>query len=262
MDKETRATAAAKAIELVNLKGHEKKYPKQLSGGMKMRCSLARSLVLSPKVFLFDEPLSNLDAKLRVQMRHEIRRLHQRLGTTSVFVTHDQIEAMTMGQRIVVMKDGVIQQVAAPLEIYNEPANLFVAGFLGSPPMNFLKGTLRPEGDTHVFEEAGGPVRLALTHRKGLGAHTGKNITLGVRPEHCACIPQSGSLQANQFESTVENVEPMGAETFLYINTGAHQLVSRIPNAVDRAEAGHRLRFEIDFSTVHLFETESGTRLV
>jgi multiple sugar transport system ATP-binding protein len=160
------------------------------------------------------------------------------------------------------MKDGVIQQVAAPLEIYNEPANLFVAGFLGSPPMNFLKGTLRPEGDTHVFEEAGGPVRLALTHRKGLGAHTGKNITLGVRPEHCSCLLQTGNLQANQFESTVENVEPMGAETFLYLNTGAHQLVSRIPNAVDRAEAGHRLRFEIDVSTVHLFETESGARLV
>lgn len=124
------------------------------------------------------------------------------------------------------------------------------------------KGTLRPDGDTHVFEEAGGPVRLALTHTKGLGAHTGKKITLGVRPEHCSCLLQFGNLQANQFESTVENVEPMGAETFLYLNTGAHQLVSRIPNAVDRAEAGHRLRFQIDCSQVHFFETESGTRLV
>jgi multiple sugar transport system ATP-binding protein len=250
------------AAEILGITDYLERKPKALSGGQRQRVAVGRAIVRQPSVFLFDEPLSNLDAKMRVQMRSEITKLHRRLQATMIYVTHDQIEAMTMGQRIVVMKDGVIQQVAAPLEIYNHPANLFVAGFLGSPPMNFLKGTLRPEGETHIFEEAGGPVRLALTHRTGLGAHTGKNITLGVRPEHCACIPQSGSLQANQFESTVENVEPMGAETFLYINTGAHQLVSRIPNAVDRAEAGHGLRFEIDFSTVHLFETESGTRLV
>jgi multiple sugar transport system ATP-binding protein len=250
------------AADILGITDYLERKPKALSGGQRQRVAVGRAIVRQPSVFLFDEPLSNLDAKMRVQMRAEITKLHQRLQATMIYVTHDQVEAMTMGQRIVVMKDGVIQQVAPPLEIYNEPANLFVAGFLGSPPMNFIKGSLRRDGELHVFEETGGPVVIRFTDRNGLAAHTGKPLTLGVRPEHCSWIPGEGDFQANQFQAIVEIIEPMGAETFLYLNTGTHSLVSRIHTTLDRAETGHRLRFEIDASRAHLFDTESGMRII
>jgi multiple sugar transport system ATP-binding protein len=218
--------------------------------------------VRQPSVFLFDEPLSNLDAKMRVQMRAEITKLHRQLQATMIYVTHDQVEAMTMGERIVVMKDGVVQQVASPLEIYNEPANLFVAGFLGSPPMNFLKGILHAEGGKFLFRETNGPLVVDFTGRPGVAPFAGKPTTVGIRPEHCTHIVEAAPAGTpGQFEAVVEIVEPMGAETFLYINTGAHALVSRIHETITRAEAGHRLRFQIDSGRAHLFDSESGLRI-
>ena len=250
------------AAQILGIMDYLERKPKALSGGQRQRVALGRAIVRQPSVFLFDEPLSNLDAKMRVQMRAEITKLHRQLQATMIYVTHDQVEAMTMGERIVVMKDGIVQQVAAPLEIYNEPANLFVAGFLGSPPMNFIKGTLHPSGSGHVFQETGGPVAVEFHGRGNLGAYSGKTVTLGTRPEHCSWVQGDSPRSANEFEATVEIVEPLGAETFLHLNTGTNQILSRIHNTVDRAEAGHRLRFKIDAERAHLFDAEAGNRIV
>jgi multiple sugar transport system ATP-binding protein len=246
--------------------------PKALSGGQRQRVAVGRAIVRQPKVFLFDEPLSNLDAKMRVQMRTEIIKLHQRLQATMIYVTHDQVEAMTMGTRIVVMdavvnpetglKEGVIQQVDAPLKLYNEPANLFVAGFLGSPPMNFLKGTLRGDGDHLTFKEIpGGTLELKLGSRPAARGYAGKEVILGVRPESCDLVPEGKPLPENSFQAVVDIVEPMGAETYFYLQTGAHTIISRSHALVDQREAGHRLRFEIQASQVHLFDSQTGLRI-
>ncbi len=246
--------------------------PKALSGGQRQRVAVGRAIVRQPKVFLFDEPLSNLDAKMRVQMRTEIIKLHQRLQATMIYVTHDQVEAMTMGTRIVVMdavvnpetglKEGVIQQIEAPLKLYNEPVNIFVAGFLGSPPMNFLKGTLRKDGDQVVFKEArGGAVELKLGTRPAAQAYVGKEVTLGIRPENCDLVPQGKPLPENSFQAVVDIVEPMGAETYFYLQTGAHTVISRSHALVDQREAGHRLLFEMNAERAHLFDVDSGLRI-
>lgn len=251
------------AAQILGITDYLDRKPKALSGGQRQRVAVGRAIVRQPSVFLFDEPLSNLDAKMRVQMRAEITKLHRQLQATMIYVTHDQVEAMTMGERIVVMKDGVVQQVAAPLEIYNEPANLFVAGFLGSPPMNFLKGTLHSEGGKLLFRETNGPVVVDFTGRPGVANSAGRPTTLGIRPEHCSHVAnEAPSGTSGQFEAVVEIVEPMGAETFLYIHTGSHPLVSRIHETVARAEAGHRLRFQIDSQRAHLFDSETGARMV
>ena len=231
------------AAGILGITDYLERKPKTLSGGQRQRVAVGRAIVRQPSVFLFDEPLSNLDA-------------------TMIYVTHDKVEAMTMGQRIIVMKDGVVQQVAEPLEIYNNPANLFVAGFLGSPPMNFLQGTIRPEGNAHVFFESGGTIAIHLSGRSNLGACAGKNITLGVRPENCALLAQNVPQGPNQFKAVVDIVEPMGAETFLYLKTASPSLVSRIHNTVKRAETGHLLRFQIEPSRGHLFDSRSGERIV
>ena len=246
--------------------------PKALSGGQRQRVAVGRAIVRQPKVFLFDEPLSNLDAKMRVQMRTEIIKLHQRLQATMIYVTHDQVEAMTMGTRIVVMdavvnpvtglKEGVIQQIDAPLKLYNEPANLFVAGFLGSPPMNFLKGTLRKDGGNIVFKEMmGGAVELNLGPRPTAQPHAGREVVLGVRPENCDLLPTGKPPSACSFQAVVDIVEPMGAETYFYLQTGAHIVISRSHATVDQREAGHRLIFEIDTDKVHLFDPSTGLRI-
>jgi multiple sugar transport system ATP-binding protein len=246
------------AAQTLGIAEYLDRKPKALSGGQRQRVAVGRAIVRQPSVFLFDEPLSNLDAKMRVQMRAEITKLHRQLETTMVYVTHDQVEAMTMGERIVVMKDGVVQQVAPPLEIYNNPANLFVAGFLGSPPMNFLKGTLRSENGRLLFHETNGPVVVDFTDRPEAASMAGKPATLGIRPEHCT---HAADAAPGRFEAVVEVVEPMGAETFLYIHTGAHSLVSRIHEVVARAEAGHRLRFQIDSRQARLFDGVGGGRV-
>ena len=246
--------------------------PKSLSGGQRQRVAVGRAIVRQPKVFLFDEPLSNLDAKMRVQMRAEIIKLHQRLQATMIYVTHDQVEAMTMGTRIVVMdavvnpgtglREGVIQQIDAPLKLYHEPANLFVAGFLGSPPMNFLKGTLRKNGGNIIFKEMmGGAVELNLGPRLSAQPHVGREVVLGVRPENCDLLPPGKPPSTCSFQAVVDIVEPMGAETYVHLQTGAHTVISRSHATVDQREAGHRLLFEIAIEKIHLFEPATGLRI-
>ncbi len=236
--------------------------PKALSGGQRQRVAVGRAIVRQPKVFLFDEPLSNLDAKMRVQMRTEITKLHQRLQATMIYVTHDQVEAMTMGTRIVVMKDGIIQQADAPLTLYNEPVNIFVAGFLGSPPMNFLHGTLSGKEGAVIFKERqGGTVQLNLGDRKPALPFLGKEVIAGVRPETCDLVVSGKPPTENSFQAVVDIVEPMGAETYFYLQTGAHTVISRSHAAVDQREAGHRLQFEIDVDRAHLFDPVSGDRI-
>jgi multiple sugar transport system ATP-binding protein len=236
--------------------------PKALSGGQRQRVAVGRAIVRHPKVFLFDEPLSNLDAKMRVQMRTEITKLHQRLQSTMIYVTHDQVEAMTMGTRIVVMKDGVIQQVDAPLKLYNEPKNLFVAGFLGSPPMNFIHGSLRKENDRLLFREtAGGVMEIDLGVRPAADSYQGKDIILGIRPEDCELIPPGAPIPANSFQATVDVVEPMGAETYFYIRTGAHSLVCRSRVEADHGGTGQRMPFAVAASRAHLFDPATSERI-
>jgi len=262
----------SEAATILGLEQLLERKPKALSGGQRQRVAVGRAIVRQPKVFLFDEPLSNLDAKMRVQMRTEIIKLHQRLQATMIYVTHDQVEAMTMGTRIVVMdavlnpetglKEGVVQQIDAPLKLYNEPANIFVAGFLGSPPMNFLKGMLRTEGDKVIFKETkGGAVELNMGVRPAALAYAGKEVILGIRPENCDLVPHGKPLSENSFQAVVDIVEPMGAETYFYLQTGAHTVISRSHAAVDQREAGHRLLFEMQADLAHLFDPETGLRI-
>jgi multiple sugar transport system ATP-binding protein len=241
--------------------------PKALSGGQRQRVAVGRAIVRQPKVFLFDEPLSNLDAKMRVQMRTEITKLHQRLQATMIYVTHDQIEAMTMGDRIVVMNEGVVQQNDAPLTLYNNPVNLFVAGFLGSPPMNFISGTLKQDGEKIRFSEIeGGTIDVAFpaAERPSAREFIGKEMILGIRPEDLEVATFSrkeGKALGIGFPAIVDIVEPMGAETNLYLQTGAHTLVCRSQGAFDHREAGRRLQFEMNLSKAHLFDPVSTNRL-
>jgi multiple sugar transport system ATP-binding protein len=241
--------------------------PKALSDGQRQRVAVGRAIVRQPKVFLFDEPLSHLDAGMRVQMRTEITKLHQRLQATMIYVTHDQIEAMAMGDRIVVMNDGVVQQNDAPLVLYNEPVNLFVAGFLGSPAMNFIAGTLKEDGDKIRFREIEGgtiEVAFAAADRSAAREFIGQNIILGIRPENLDVATLSrkeGKAAGTGFPAIIDIVEPVGAETDLYLQTGAHTLVCHSQSAFDRKDAGRRLQFEVNLAKAHLFDPVSTVRL-
>jgi multiple sugar transport system ATP-binding protein len=243
------------ASAMLGLEPYLQRRPAALSGGQRQRVAVGRAIVRHPKVFLFDEPLSNLDAKMRAATRAELSRLHARLGATMVYVTHDQMEAMTMGDRICVMHDGRIMQVAPPLELYDRPANLFVAGFIGSPPMNLLRGTLTADG--HEFQEdnpKGPPLRLSLpAHLAPRAARlAGQPVVLGVRPEHIAADPSSAA-----FGARVDVVEPMGAETFVHLDTGAHALIARF--APDQRPArGETIRVGFVPEKLHLFSAASG----
>ena len=244
------------ASAMLGLDPYLDRKPKALSGGQRQRVAVGRAIVRKPKVFLFDEPLSNLDAKMRVSTRTEISKLHARLGATMIYVTHDQVEAMTMGDRICVMKDGRIMQVAAPLELYNRPENLFVAGFIGSPPMNFFRGRLqKTSGDLLEFIETNdqsSPVRITLDpalSAKGAD-HAGKEIVFGIRPEDVrdAAPGSPGSIQVQ-----VEVSEPMGAETFLYLTTGASNFIARV-RPTDHFTVGQRTAVTMNLSAAHLFD--------
>ena len=254
------------AASILGIEELLERKPKALSGGQRQRVAVGRAIVRQPKVFLFDEPLSNLDAKMRVQMRTEITKLHQRLQATMIYVTHDQIEAMTMGDRIVVMNGGVVQQIDTPLTLYNEPANLFVAGFLGSPPMNFINGTLKEEKEALLFSEIEGgtmQVRLPAGHRERAREWIGRPVLLGIRPEDIELAQFSGSeTSTGSFPAIVDIVEPMGAETNLYLQTGAHTVVCRSQRPLDHREAGHRFQFEMNLNKAHLFDPTSGRRVV
>ena len=247
------------AATMLGLEGYLERKPKALSGGQRQRVALGRAIVRKPKVFLFDEPLSNLDAKMRVSTRTEISKLHVRLGATMIYVTHDQVEAMTMGDRICVMKDGNIMQVAEPLELYNRPANLFVAGFIGSPPMNFFRGTLRRAGDHVSFVEdnpGGAPLTIALDEVLAgrSSGHLDRPVVLGVRPEavHDSLLVASPD-PGRTAEVRVEVAEPMGAETLLYLFTGATSFIARV-SPTDRFDAGQKVQVTFDLSHAHLFD--------
>jgi len=223
-------TRVREAATLLGLENHLDRRPKALSGGQRQRVAVGRAIVRQPKVFLFDEPLSNLDAKMRVSTRAEISKLHARLSATMVYVTHDQAEAMTMGDRICVMKDGRIMQVAEPMEIYNRPANLFVAGFIGSPPMNFLRGAVRRDAGALIFTEensATEPVKIVLDETLAAKAaeRLGQPLILGVRPENIRLASETAAAA----HLRIDVAEPMGAETFLHLASGAHTLIARVP---------------------------------
>jgi multiple sugar transport system ATP-binding protein len=204
--------------------------PQALSGGQRQRVALGRAIVRDPKVFLFDEPLSNLDAKMRVQMRSEISRLHSELGSTMIYVTHDQVEAMTMGDRICVMRDGKIMQIADPLTLYRQPANMFVAGFIGSPPMNLIRGTVQRREGGLFFVQSGEVGALELPLRGALGPlaskHLNKELVLGIRPEHISNEDVDDSSAATSL--TVQTSEPMGSESLVYFKAGQGSLIARI----------------------------------
>jgi len=216
------------AARVLGLESLLDRRPKALSGGQRQRVAVGRAIVRKPAVFLFDEPLSNLDAKMRVQMRVEISRLHSRLKATMLYVTHDQVEAMTMGQRIVVMKDGVIQQVDDPLTLYDRPVNRFVAGFIGTPPMNFFEGHLRSRAGGLVFD--GGPaieIPVPVKWAMAIGGYIDRAITLGIRPEDIGSATAE-SAQTARIRGVVDVVEPMGAESYVHFRTGATTFVSRV----------------------------------
>ena len=241
-----------RAARILGLTEFFDRYPRQLSGGQRQRVAMGRAIVRDPQVFLFDEPLSNLDAKLRVQMRTEIKALHQRLRTTSIYVTHDQIEAMTMADRIVVMQDGRVEQIGAPLELYDRPANLFVAGFIGSPAMNFFEATVRRENGRAAAVSRDGTV-LPLPERIAL--EEGRELVYGIRPEHLTLVADSAGVPAE-----VVVVEPTGAETMLVMTmagTPAHAVFR------ERHEfrPGETVRLMPDLERVHLFDRATGQRI-
>ena len=250
------------AATMLGLTDYLERKPKALSGGQRQRVAVGRAIVRKPKVFLFDEPLSNLDAMMRVSTRTEISKLHARLGATMIYVTHDQIEAMTMGDRICVMKDGNIMQVAEPLELYNRPENMFVAGFIGSPPMNFFKGTLRAAAGRVSFVEdntVGPPLSISLDEKLAVRStgHLDKPIVFGIRPEAIHDLLTVASAEPSRTADVkVEVSEPMGAETLLYLDTGATSFVARV-NPTDRFESGQRVQVTFDLTHAHLFDAVS-----
>lgn len=254
---EQRVHEAAEILEIRELLNRK---PKALSGGQRQRVAVGRAIVRKPKVFLFDEPLSNLDAKLRVQMRTEISKLHNRLETTMIYVTHDQMEAMTMGDRIVVMKDGFVQQVDTPLNLYHHPINKFVAGFIGSPAMNFMKGTIQ-NGRHLVFDEGKITLQISQNFNERLSKYINKQIIFGIRPED---IYEANFAPKNKNNSKIncllEVVEPMGNEIFLYFNTGKHQFVARV-NMSGNPKVGNDVTVVFNMEKAHFFEPETEEHL-
>jgi multiple sugar transport system ATP-binding protein len=241
-----------RAAEILGLTALLERYPRQLSGGQRQRVAMGRAIVRDPQVFLYDEPLSNLDAKLRVAMRTELKELHQRLKTTSIYVTHDQIEAMTMGDQIVVMRDGHIEQTGNPLELYDHPANLFVAGFIGSPAMNFLPGTLRRNASAVEVEfKDGTRVRAPDT----AAGNDGQSVVFGTRPEHLV-LTNGGGIAAQ-----VATVEPTGADTFVSCRHHSADL-SVVFRERHQFSPGSTIHLQPDLAHAHLFDAGSGRRLV
>jgi multiple sugar transport system ATP-binding protein len=255
-----RVQDAAKILGLMHPDNLLERKPKALSGGQRQRVALGRAIVRQPKAFLFDEPLSNLDAKMRVEMRTEISKLHTRLSSTMIYVTHDQVEAMTMADRIVVMKDGKVQQIAEPLNLYHEPVNLFVAGFIGSPPMNFIRGQIISKERGLWFVENGDSaskmsLKLDEEHARKLAGYTGKDVIFGLRPEHVedklyVTDPDPDTV----FTATVEVIEPMGAETYLYLSTGKHNVIARSQQSQPKAEVTRKIELVADMKKGRFFD--------
>ena len=262
---DNRVKEAADMLGIPNLLDRK---PKQLSGGQRQRVALGRAIVREPKVFLMDEPLSNLDAKLRVQMRTELSKLHEELQTTTIYVTHDQTEAMTMGDMIVVLRDGIIQQIDDPLSLYNEPNNMFVAGFIGSPAMNFLDVTLIKEQGTYYFQdeslERDMTFKIAIPESilemvPNIDDYLGEDVVFGIRPEDLtdASIEHEFDVtEDNSFYADVEVVEPMGSEIYLYMAFEENDLIARV-DADSDAKVGDRIKLGIDYDKLHMFDAET-----
>ena len=234
------------AASILGLSDLMDRYPRQLSGGQRQRVAMGRAIVRDPEAFLFDEPLSNLDAKLRVQMRAEIKALHQRISTTMIYVTHDQVEAMTMADRIVVMRDGRIEQIGAPLDVYDRPANMFVAGFIGSPSMNFLTGTLESHaGGTAFTLPSGQQIRIG-----GREPPAGSDVVMGVRPEHFVIADEGAA-------AGVTVIEPMGSETQIHARIDDQDIVV-LSHQRQRIAPGETVYLDVDANAVHFFDRQSG----
>ena len=231
--------------------------PRQLSGGQRQRVAVGRAIVREPAVFLLDEPLSNLDAKLRVQSRAEIAKLHQRLQTTFIYVTHDQVEAMTMGTRICVLNEGIIQQVDTPQALYSNPTNIFVAGFIGSPAMNFFDGVLQAEGEALSVDTGAFTLNIDPAHAEPYRSHVGREIILGIRPEdiHDSRYQPAG-ITPSELEATVDVVEQMGNEVVVYLNEKGEVFISRMDPRCD-AEVGDRLKIAVAIDNLHIFDTDT-----
>ena len=258
---ERRVREAAKILDIEHLL---ERKPKALSGGQRQRVALGRAIVREPKVFLMDEPLSNLDAKLRVQMRTEINKLHKKLDTTFLYVTHDQTEALTMGTRIVVMKDGVIQQVDAPQVLYSQPCNVFVAGFIGSPQMNFSDATIDRRADgTYLVLAGGGEVKLTEAKAQQLEASgfTGTDVIMGIRPENIHDEEVFISNSECPLDADVIVTEPMGAETYLFLKIGETQFNARV-NPRTTAKPGDKIKVAFDISKIHIFDKETEKTII
>ncbi len=245
------------AAEMLGIEGLLDRKPKQLSGGQRQRVALGRAIVREPQVFLMDEPLSNLDAKLRVQTRAEIKKLHARLQTTTVYVTHDQVEAMTMGDRIVVMKDGLVQQVDTPLNLYEKPANLFVAGFIGSPAMNFIDSTISESAGVFRVSADGFQVEVPRELAGGVKPWAGRKVVFGIRPEDIqdrALAPDANP--AWTIRAAVEVHEPLGSDVILYLTVGPNSIVARV-DAHTQAKMGQTIEVAIDMRKMHLFNAQT-----
>lgn len=260
VDKKTIDQKVHEAAKLLDIEHLLDRKPKALSGGQRQRVAMGRAIVRNPKVFLMDEPLSNLDAKLRVQMRVVISRLHQKLGTTFIYVTHDQTEAMTLGTRIVVLKEGVVQQIDTPQNLYNNPANLFVAGFIGSPQMNFLpaKVTLETDG-VHVILENGINIKVDKKRETALmnGSCIGKQIIFGIRPEDIYDKPSFVEKHPDtSFTSHIDVYETLGAECYLYFDIGSKRVTARV-DPTTTARQGDTVKFALDLKNYHLFDKDT-----
>ena len=251
-----RVEEAARILDITHLLDRK---PKALSGGQKQRVALGRAIVRNPMVFLLDEPLSNLDAKLRAAMRTELTKLHNRVGTTFVYVTHDQVEAMTMATRIVVMKDGLIQQVDTPQNLYDSPVNIFVAGFIGTPQMNFINGTLTKEGEDVFFNFENNAIKLPAdkANNPALQEYIGKEVVAGLRPECIHDEPmQLAALEESTVDAFVDVTELMGAEIYLYLNIGETNLIARVSSR-SASRAGDTIKVAFDTSRLHIFDKDT-----
>ncbi len=249
------------AAEILGITDILDRKPKQLSGGQQQRVAVGRAIVRKPKVFLFDEPLSNLDAKLRVQMRTELARLHRELNATMVYVTHDQTEAMTLGDRIIVMNEGVIQQIDDPVTLYKNPQNQFVAGFIGSPGMNFITGSLEVIDETWQFVSAKRELRLPVS-LQSIPVQANPQVVLGFRPENIKPISESqNSHDAGMIEAEVVFEEHLGAESYVYCKIPSTTFMARVPGTTNY-ELGQRLQLELDLQRIHIYDAETGKLVV
>ncbi len=250
------------AADILGLTELLERKPKELSGGQRQRVAVGRAIVRKPQVFLFDEPLSNLDAKLRVAMRAEISKLHRRLGATIIYVTHDQVEAMTMADRIFIMNKGVLQQSGAPMEVYSQPANRFVAGFIGSPAMNFIDATVVSDEQALFIDAEGFRVRLPDAFRSRLASYAGRPVVFGVRPEDISAQPDGANDEGNTTTARADVVETLGSEVFVHLMCGQQTIVARMEVPERPLTVGQTLRVNFKMPKTHVFDTETSRTIV